>query len=77
MRVVPVAIVSHLLFNPTLIDEITKFNTLALALPLIVLVTAWAGAKTAIRVLPQDALTYPYLVAVGISLLRYLMDLIQ
>ena len=27
MRVVPVAIVSHLLFNPTLIDEISKFNT--------------------------------------------------
>jgi hypothetical protein len=77
MRVVPVAIVSHLLFNPTLIDEISKFNTLTLALPLIVLVTAWAGAKTAIRVLPQDVLTYPYLIAVGISLLRYLMDLIQ
>ena len=45
MRVVPVAIVSHLLFNPTLIDEISKFNTLTLALPLIVLVTAWAAPK--------------------------------
>ena len=77
MRGVPGASVSHLLFNPTLIDEISKFNTLTLALPLIVLVTAWAGAKTAIRVLPQDVLTYPYLIAVGISLLRYLMDLIQ
>ena len=77
MRVVPVAIVSHLIFNPTLIDEISKFNTLTLALPLIVLVTAWAGAKTAIRVLPQDVLTYPYLIAVGISLLRYLIDLVQ
>ena len=76
MRVVPVAIVSHLLFNPSLIDEIAKFDTLTLALPLIVLVTAWAGAKTAIRMLPQDVLTYPYLIAVGISLLRYLMDLI-
>ena len=75
MRVVPVAIISHLLFNPSLIDEISKFDTLALALPLIVLVTAWAGAKTAIRMLPQNVLTYPYLLAVSISLLRYLMDL--
>ena len=77
MRVVPVAIVSHLLFNPSLIDEIIKFNTITLALPLIVLLTAWAGAKTAIRIFPQKALTYPYLVAVSISLVRYLMDLIN
>ncbi|MGB1691452.1 MAG: TSUP family transporter [Candidatus Thalassarchaeaceae archaeon] len=77
MRVVPVAIVSHLLFNPLLIDEITKFNTLSLALPLIVLVTAWAGAKTAIRMLPQRVLTFPYLVAVSLSLIRYLIDVFE
>ena len=76
MRVVPVAIVSHLLFNPSLIDEITKFDTLTLALPLIVLVTAWAGAKTAIRMLPQRVLTYPYLLAVSLSLIRYLICLL-
>ena len=77
MRVVPVAIVSHLLFNPSLIDEISKFDTLTLALPLIVLVTAWAGAKTAIRMLPQSALTYPYLLAVSLSLIRYLIDVVE
>ena len=77
MRVVPVAIVSHLLFNPSLIDEITKFNALALALPIIVLATAWAGAKTAIRMLPQRALTFPYLVAVILSLIRYLIDVFE
>ena len=77
MRVVPVAIVSHLLFNPSLIDEIIKFNTITLALPLIVLLTAWAGAKTAIRILPQRALTFPYLVAVSLSLIRYLIDVFE
>ena len=77
MRVVPVAIVSHLLFNPSLIDEITKFDTLTLAIPLIVLVTAWAGAKTAIRMLPQRVLTYPYLLAVSLSLIRYLIDVVE
>ena len=77
MRVVPVAILSHLLFNPSLIDEISKFDTLILALPLIVLVTAWAGAKTAIRMLPQRVLTYPYLLAVSLSLIRYLIDVVE
>ena len=77
MRVVPVAILSHLLFNPSLIDDISKFDTLILALPLIVLVTAWAGAKTAIRMLPQRVLTYPYLLAVSLSLIRYLIDVVE
>ncbi len=77
MRVVPVAIFSHLLFQPTLIDEIIEFDPLTLALPLIVLVTAWAGAKTAIRMLPQRVLTYPYLLAVSLSLIRYLIDLVD
>ena len=77
MRVVPVAILSHLLFNPSLIDDISKFDTLIFALPLIVLVTAWAGAKTAIRMLPQRVLTYPYLLAVSLSLIRYLIDVVE
>ncbi|MED5231833.1 MAG: sulfite exporter TauE/SafE family protein [Candidatus Thermoplasmatota archaeon] len=77
MRVVPVAIFSHLLFQPSLIDEIINFDALTLALPLIVLVTAWAGAKTAIRMLPQRVLTYPYLLAVSLSLIRYLIDVIE
>lgn len=77
MRVVPVAIFSHLLFQPSLIDEIIKFDALTLALPLIVLVTAWAGAKTAIRMLPQRVLTYPYLLAVSLSLIRYLIDVLD
>ena len=77
MRVVPVAIISHLLFEPSLANDISEFDTLILTLPLIVLITAWAGAKTAIRMLPQRVLTYPYLFAVSLSLIRYLMDIIE
>ena len=77
MRVVPVAIISHLLFEPSLANDISEFDTLILTLPLIVLITAWAGAKTAIRMLPQRVHTYPYLFAVSLSLIRYLMDIIE
>jgi len=77
MRVVPVAIGAHLLFEPSIIGELMELELIYLTIPLIVSVTSWAGAKTAIRMLPQRVLTYPYLFAVGVSLIRYLMDIAE
>ncbi len=77
MRVVPVAIGAHLLFEPSLIDDLLALDLTVLAIPLVVLGTSWAGAKTAIKMLPQRVLTYPYLIAVSVSLIRYLMDVAE
>jgi len=74
MRVVPVAIISHLLIEPELWSDLMALDPLALAIPIVVLLTSWGGAKTAIKMLPQRVLTYPYLVAVFVSLIRYLID---
>ncbi len=77
MRVVPVAIGAHLLFEPSLLSDLLSMEMAVLAIPFVVLATSWAGAKVAIRMLPQRVLTYPYLVAVAVSLIRYLMDVTE
>jgi len=74
MRVVPVAIISHLLIEPELWSDLMALDPLLLSIPIVVLLASWGGAKTAIKMLPQRFLTYPYLLAVSVSLIRYLID---
>ena len=74
MRVVPVAIISHLLIEPELWSDLMALDPLTFSIPIVVLLASWGGAKTAIKMLPQRVLTYPYLLAVSVSLIRYLID---
>jgi uncharacterized membrane protein YfcA len=77
MRVVPIAVICHLLIEPALVDQLLALDSLAIFLPFVVLLAAWTGAKTAIKMLPQRVLTYPYLFAVAVGLVRYLMDIVE
>ena len=72
---VPMAIITHLIVNgsgPTIIDTL-GFNIIPIFL--VVSGTAWLGARTAIKLLPQRVLTYPFIIAVTASLIRYMIDI--
>jgi uncharacterized membrane protein YfcA len=72
---VPVGVATHLVVDGTgpLIFETLGLSIIPIYLS--VVGTAWLGAKTAIKLLPQRVLTYPFIIAVVASLLRYLIDI--
>ncbi len=73
--IVPVGIISHLVIDrsgPELIDTVGIWM---IFIGLAVFFSSWLGAKTAIRAIPQELLTYPFLVAVILSLIRYFIDI--
>ncbi|MFL2957319.1 MAG: sulfite exporter TauE/SafE family protein [Candidatus Thalassarchaeaceae archaeon] len=75
MLMVPVGIISHLIIDGTgryLLDELGgSILIIAIAMPII----SWLGSRTAIKLIPQRLLTYPFLLAVIGSLMRYVIDI--
>ena len=71
----PVGIISHLVIDGTgreLLDELGySIIIIAIAMPII----SWLGSRTAIKLIPQRLLTYPFLLAVIGSLMRYVIDI--
>lgn len=75
--VAPVAIASHIFINgslPSLLQN--SGTTLAIILPIAVFITAFFGAKTAIKYLPTGTIRITFLIAVSLSFGRYLWDII-
>ena len=74
--IVPIALVSHILMSRNLDLIIEQSGLLSvIMIPLMVLFSAYYGAKYAIKYLPKQAVTVVFLLVVSVSLLRYLLDL--
>jgi len=75
MMMVPVGIISHLLIDGTggELWRIMGYSIfiIAIMMPLI----SWLGSRMAIKLIPQRLLTYPFLLAVIGSLMRYILDI--
>lgn len=77
VAVVPVALVSHILLDQSLPDVYANIGLLAaIFVPLAVFGVAWTSARFAIKHLPTKVLTTAFLIAVSISLCRYLWDIV-
>jgi len=72
---VPIGVLSHLVVNGSGGDLLSTVGTWIPVVMLLVYVSAWLGAKTAIKMVPQQVLTYPFLLALVASLLRYCLDI--
>ncbi len=72
---VPIAIISHLVIDGSGTALIETLGYYLILICLSVAGTAWVGAKVAIKMLPQRVLTYPFILAVSVSLVRYLRDI--
>lgn len=74
---VPVGIVTHLVVDGTAALIIQTLGLYIIPIYLSVVGTAWLGARMAIKLLPQRVLTYPFIIFVAVSLVRYLIDISQ
>jgi uncharacterized membrane protein YfcA len=72
---VPMGILAHLLIDESGRAVLETLGLYLVPICLIVAGTAWLGARTAIKLLPQRVLTYPFIIAVVASLIRYLIDI--
>ena len=73
---VPIGVASHLVVNGSGWDLWGAVGTWIPIVMLLVYASAWLGAKTAIKMVPQQILTYPFLIALMASLLRYCWDIL-
>ena len=72
---VPMAILTHLVVDGSGTALIESLGIYLILVCILVAGTAWVGAKVAIKMLPQRVLTYPFIIAVFVSLVRYLIDI--
>jgi uncharacterized membrane protein YfcA len=75
---VPVGITSHLLIaqsGSNLVSAISGFWIIITLL--LVYASAWIGARAAIKMVPQQVLAYPFLLALLASLARYSWDILE
>ena len=72
---VPMGIFTHLVIDGSGTALIETLGIYLILIPILVVATAWIGAKVAIKMLPQRVLTYPFIIAVFVGLVRYLMDI--
>jgi hypothetical protein len=72
---VPTGIITHLIIDGTGPEILQTFGIYILPICGIVAATSWLGAQVAIKMLPQRVLTYPFIIAVAASLIKYLMNI--
>lgn len=73
--IVPIALVSHLIMSKNLDIIIGQAGLIpVLTIPILVLLSAYYGAKYAIKFLPKQTVTIVFLLVISISLIRYLVD---
>lgn len=78
MAVVPVALLTHLIFDGTTGEVIEKTGLiLAISVPISGILCSYFGAKLAIQYLPKKVITYIFISAVSLGLFRYIWDVIQ
>ena len=74
--IVPVALLSHLIMSRNLGIIFNDAGIFAIIIvPLLVLTSAFLGAKYAIKYLPKQVVTNVFILVVSISLLKYISDL--
>ena len=72
---VPIALASHLIMSNNLDTIIEKSGLIPmLTIPILVLLSAYYGAKYAIKILPKKVVTGAFLLVISISLIRYSVD---
>lgn len=75
--IVPVALVSHIILDgvtSNIIDNLGLFTIIIF--PLLVLSSAFLGAKYAIKNISKNIVTVVFLIAISLSLIRYLIDFV-
>ena len=73
--IVPIALASHLIMSKNLDTIIGQAGLIpVLTIPILVLLSAYYGAKYAIKFLPKQAVTVVFLLVISIGLIRYLVD---
>lgn len=73
--IVPIALASHLIMSKNLDTIIGQAGLIpVLTIPILVLLSAYYGAKYAIKFLPKQTVTIVFLLVISISLIRYLVD---
>ena len=73
--IVPIALASHLIMSKNLDTIIGQAGLIpVLTIPILVLLSAYYGAKYAIKFLPKQAVTIVFLLVISIGLIRYLVD---
>ncbi len=74
--VIPVALISHILIDQSLFDVIENAGlTTIIIMPILAFTMAFFGAKFAIKYLPVNVVTAAFILAVSLSLFRYLWDI--
>jgi uncharacterized membrane protein YfcA len=77
MLMVPVGIISHLVIDGTGEDLLDKLGYWILIFAIVMPTISWLGSRAAIKLVPQRLLTYPFLIAVIGSLIRYILDITE
>jgi len=72
---VPVGIAAHLAIDHTGGELWTTVGPAIIAVMLLAYAAAWLGARVAIKMVPQQVLSYPFLIALVASLGRYCWDI--
>jgi hypothetical protein len=72
---VPVSILSHLVIDNSGKELWSVVEPWMLVTMLLVFASAWIGARTAIKAIPQQFLAYPFLLALMVTLTRYCLDI--
>lgn len=75
--IVPVALFSHIILDGVAGNMIDNIGLLAIIIfPLLVLSSSFLGAKYAIKNIPKNTIVIVFLVAISLSLIRYLIDFV-
>jgi len=76
--IVPVALVSHIIYDGMaggLIDRIGYLPTIII--PTLIFACSYTGAKYSIRYVSKDLVTIVFLIAISLSLIRYIIDFVS
>ena len=75
--IVPVALLSHIILDGVAGNIIDNIGLLTIIIfPLLVLSSSFLGAKYAIKYIPKNTIIIVFLVAISLSLIRYLIDFV-
>ncbi|MAV59763.1 MAG: hypothetical protein CMA13_00515 [Euryarchaeota archaeon] len=75
MLMIPVGIISHLIIDGTGVQFWREMGYFIIIFVIMMPLVSWLGSRTAIKLIPQRLLTYPFLLAVFGSLIRYILDI--
>ena len=75
--VVPTAIISHIIIDGTASEIYTQATIYALAIPFLVTILSFSGAKYAINYLPVKFITSLFIMIISLSMIKYTQEIIS